>query len=547
MARKSRKNIVAPEVEINIATYIKVAEYIRLSVEDKHFKGNSIENQKLILDDYISKNADMKLVDTYTDNGSSGMNYNRPEFQRMLEDIENKKIDCVIVKDLSRLGRNSIDTGFYIERYFIQKKIRFIAVNDNFDTAHPDRNSGIMLHIKNIINEAYALDIGKKIKSQARQAMRDGQYVSARPRYGYLKDPQDCHKLIVNTEVAPVVKTIFEQFVGGMSYNEICLQLNDKHIPTPSVYGFQKGYITSEKMVGNGLWNTRTLQQLLSQEIYTGCLVQGKSDTVGHHQTMIKDKSKWIVVENTHEAIISKELFKQAQDRMQQLKNNHSALERTPYTENIWKGKIFCGECGRALHRQRATRKKTSDMYFIYCITNTRYKRGGCNNTCIPEKELLSAVIDTIKAHTPVLVERKNQCIFSLSDQRGLTEKAAEIREHKDYIRQNQYYLNSLYESLVNGDITSDEYKNMRDSYSLKIADATEKIKAMELEQAELEKTSKKYYDLSETANQALKNGKLTKEIVDKLIDKIYVYKGRQVEIVFNFNDELQSEVAVNV
>lgn len=163
------------------------------------------------------------------------------------------------------------------------------------------------------------------------------------------------------------------------------------------------------------------------------------------------------------------------------------------------------------------------------------------------KKELLSAVIDTIKAHTPVLVERKNQCIFSLSDQRGLTEKAAEIREHKDYIRQNQYYLNSLYESLVNGDITSDEYKNMRDSYSLKIADATEKIKAMELEQAELEKTSKKYYDLSETANQALKNGKLTKEIVDKLIDKIYVYKGRQVEIVFNFNDELQSEVAVNV
>ena len=209
MARKSRKNITVEEPTIKTVNYISVAQYIRLSVEDSNGKGNSIENQKLILDDFIDHNVNMKLYDFYIDNGATGTNFKRPEFQRMIEDIEKGNIDCVIVKDLSRLGRNSIDTGYYIESYFTEKHIRFIAVTDNFDTENPDKNAGMMLHLKNIINEAYAMDISKKIRAQARQAMRDGQYVSARPRYGYLKDPNDCHKLIVNTEVAYVVKQIF--------------------------------------------------------------------------------------------------------------------------------------------------------------------------------------------------------------------------------------------------------------------------------------------------------------------------------------------------
>lgn len=198
----------------------------------------------------------------------------------MIEDIENGKIECVIAKDLSRLGRNSIDTGFYIDSYFPEKKVRFIAVNDNFDTDAPSNGDKMLLYIKNIINEAYALDIGKKIKTQAQQAMRDGQYVSARPKYGYLKDPNNCHKLIVNPDTAPVVKLIFELFNGGMAMNEICLQLNEKQIPTPGVYGYQKGYITSEKSIGSGLWQTMTVRQILMHEIYTGKLVQGRSDSL---------------------------------------------------------------------------------------------------------------------------------------------------------------------------------------------------------------------------------------------------------------------------
>ena len=546
MARKSRKNAVIEQPNIfQIAQFIRTAQYIRLSVEDSNNKGNSIENQKLLLDDFIANNPNMRLYDTYIDNGATGTNYNRPEFQRMIEDIENGKIDCVIVKDLSRLGRNSIDTGYYNETYFYQKKIRFISVNDDFDTANPKQNDGMMLYLKNIINEAYAMDIGKKIKTQARQAMRDGQYVSARPRYGYLKDPNDCHKLIVNPETAPVVKMIFECFVDGVSTNEIALKLTAMDIPTPSVYGYNKGYITTKKSVGRGQWQTRTIQQLLKQEIYTGKLVQGKTDTIAKKQ-MHRDKSEWIVVENTHEAIISQELFDAAQERMRLLKERQDSLTINPYSENIWKGKIFCGDCGRALHRQRKKFKTKADGYYLYCLTNTRYERGGCNNSCIPEDELLQAVITSISMQASVLVNKKQLVLYSLTDRQQAEARKAEIASLKQFIGKNQNYLNSLYESLVNNIITAEEYQSMRKDYGDKISDAVKKIHNLETVQSEAEKKYNYYCDLSDAVENIVKNNALTKELIGKLIDKIYVYKGRKVEIIYNFENEYESEVATN-
>ena len=464
----------------------------------------------------------------------------------MIADIENGNVDCVIVKDLSRLGRNSIDTGYYIETYFYQKKIRFVAVNDNFDTANPKSNDGMMLYLKNIINEAYAMDIGKKIKTQARQAMRDGQYVSARPRYGYLKDPNDCHKLIVNPDTAPVVKMIFEWFVDGVSTNEIALKLTAMEIPTPSVYGYQKGYITSKKSVGRGQWQTRTVQQILKQEIYTGKLVQGKTDTVAKKQ-IHKDKSEWIVVENTHEAIISQELFDAAQERMRLLKERQDSLTITPYSENIWKGKIFCGDCGRALHRQRKKFKTKADGYYLYCLTNTRYERGGCSNSCIPEDELLKAVMTSISMQASVLVNKKQLILCSMSDRKKAEEMKSEITGLKQYINKNQNYLNSLYESLVNNIITADEYQSMRKDYGDKISEAVKKIHSLELLQSEVEKKYNHYCDLSDAVETIVKNNSLTKELINKLIDKINVYKGRKVEIIYNFENEYESEVADNV
>ena len=187
MARKSRKNVLI-ETPMKASVFSRTAVYLRLSVEDNNNRGNSLENQQLIIQDYLADKPEFKIVGTYTDNGLSGLNYNRPGFQRMLEEIEAGRIDCVIVKDLSRLGRNFIDTGYYIEQYFVTRNIRFIAVTDQFDSSCADQlHGGIMLPLKNMINEAYALDIGRKIKAQAHQAMLNGEFVGARAPYGYRK------------------------------------------------------------------------------------------------------------------------------------------------------------------------------------------------------------------------------------------------------------------------------------------------------------------------------------------------------------------------
>ncbi len=543
MARKSRKNIaVINEPEIKTAIYIRTAQYIRLSVEDSHNKGNSIENQKLILDDYIAQHPNMKPAGTYIDNGISGTTFKRPEFQRMLDDISAGSIDCVIVKDLSRLGRNIIDTGFYIERFFPEHKIRFIAVNDDIDTDNLKSNDSLMICLKNIINEAYALDIGKKIKTQARQAMREGQYVSARPRYGYLKDPNDCHKLIVNSETAPVVKMVFEWFVGGMSTNEICLQLGARSIPTPSVYGYNKGYITSKKSVGQNSWTSYTVRNILEQETYTGKLVQGKTDTIAHKQSL-QDKSKWIVVENTHEAIISQELFDKAQERLQALKNKSKQKTIIPYTENIFKGKIFCGHCGRSLHRHRDSR---SGKYHFYCLTNQRYQRGGCENGIIYEDELLQVIMASLKAQASVLIENKDIFTASIQDQPKTAEITMEIKRLKTFISQNQNFLSSLYENLVNGIILPEEYQTMRKDYGEKISEAVKRIHEVEKQRTAAENEYTRYCEMDRALELLFDSGKFTKEIIDKLISKIVTYKGKRVEITYNFENEFESEVQTN-
>ena len=206
MARKSRKNQAQAAAAVQEPA-IRVALYIRLSVEDSKSGSISIETQKMFLNHYVEGQPEMFVYDTYIDNGATGTNFHRPGFQQMLSDIEAGHVNCVIVKDLSRLGRNTIDTGYYIERYFPQHKVRFIAVTDQYDSDNPDDlHAGIILPLKNMINEAYALDIGRKIKAQQRQAMKDGEFVGARPPYGYLKSPDNCHKLIVDPMTAPVVR-----------------------------------------------------------------------------------------------------------------------------------------------------------------------------------------------------------------------------------------------------------------------------------------------------------------------------------------------------
>ena len=395
MARKSRKHIAEP-VFTSVSPFINTALYIRLSVEDNKKRGNSIETQKMVLEDYLSNKPEFRIYDTYIDNGTTGTNFNREGFQRMLSDIEAGKIGCVIVKDLSRLGRNSIDSGYYIEQYFPSHNVRFIAVTDQFDSENPDNlHGGIVLPLKNMINEAYSIDIGRKIKAQARQDMKEGKFVGARAPFGYKKDPDDCHKLIVDPVAAPVVQQIFQWAYEKIGLNRIVLMLNEGGYPAPSNYKYSTGEITHENLIGEGFWQTRTVMKILKEEKYTGDMVQGHTKTVAHKQRPA-GKENLISVASTHEAIVSREVFDAVQKYRMEVAEKCKGQEKVPYSPNIFKGLIFCSHCGRSLHRQREKRKK-QDVYRFRCLTTTRVHKEKCVGISIKENELIDTVIDILK------------------------------------------------------------------------------------------------------------------------------------------------------
>ena len=362
MARKSRKaslNVLQGNQPIQAILYTHAALYIRLSVEDKKADSISIETQQMILDRFLENKPEIFVYKTYIDNGATGTNFHRPGFQQMLSDIEEGLVNCVIVKDLSRLGRNTIDTGYYIEQYFPAHKVRFISVNDQFDTEVPDNiHSGIILPLKNMINEAYALDIGKKIKAQQRQAMKEGEYVGARAPYGYLKALDDCHQLIIDPIAAKVVREIFQWASEGAGLNTITRRLNEAGVTAPSHYKQSLGEISNENLIGNGKWQTRTVAKILHDEIYTGDLVQGHTKTFDHKQVRA-GSDNFITVCDTHEPIVGHALFNAVQEKLTQTAELYKEKAVTPYTPNLLKGKVFCAHCGGSLHRQRSVRKKT--------------------------------------------------------------------------------------------------------------------------------------------------------------------------------------------
>ena len=392
MARKSRKNTISNENSIPKSNFtINTAFYIRLSVEDNKNRGNSIEYQQMLLKKFVAVHPEFHVVKTYIDNGKTGTNFERPAFQEMLHDIEIGKIQCVIVKDLTRLGRNYIDTGYYIQSYFPSYKVRFIALNENFDTEKEDTNN-ILLPVLNMINESYAIDASKKVREQATRDMRAGKFIGDKAPYGYKKSPNDCHKLIVDEEAANVVKQIFQWVLEGISYDKIAVLLNEANILTPGFFGKEKGLISSKKLIGQGYWNTFTIAKIVRSEIYTGNMVQGKSTKIGNKQVRT-DKKDWIIVKNTHEAIISKETFEKVQQCRTEIAKKSKSKNKISYTENILKGKIYCKCCGKNLNRSRHMTKTKDEIYYFYCLTNWRIKKGICEGVHSKEQKLFQGIL----------------------------------------------------------------------------------------------------------------------------------------------------------
>ena len=541
MARKSRKQTEIPMPAPSL--YVYVALYIRLSVEDNKKRGCSVENQKLVLNDYLADKPDFVVYDTYIDNGLTGTNFHRPGFQQMLSDIEAGHINCVIVKDLSRLGRNSIDTGYYIEQYFYAHNVRFIAVTDQFDTADPGNlHGGIMLPLKNMINEAYSLDIGRKIKAQARQAMKDGDYIGARAPYGYRKDPDNCHKLLLDENTAPVVKQIFDWAYEHVALNRIVRNLNEMGIAAPSHYKKSTGEITSPGLIGSGKWQTRTVMKILESEVYTGDLVQGKTKMVDHQQVKAGEDNL-IIAKCTHEPIISHELFTAVQEYRKQVCEESRAKPKNPYTPNIFKGKVFCTDCGRSLHRQRAERRKGPDIYWFHCLTNSRVAKDTCKGVMMQETELIATVTAILEKELSValgmslplfqLEARQKQKKDGLKSQ--MSAKRQDIEKQRRLIR-------GLYENFVQGILTSEEYFELKAGYEESITVLSGDIETLEKGMDALDDQLVRYRAMEKDAKSLAQDHVLTAELIERLIDRIEIDHERNIRVSFRFKSEFQRE-----
>ena len=532
MARKSRKNIDITAVETTPeATHYNAAAYIRLSADAKRKPGDSLTTQRNMIENFIAAAPDINLVQVYTDNNATGTNFDRPAFQRMLADAESGKINCIIVKDLSRFGRNAIDSGYYIEKYLPSLNVRFIAITDDFDSN--DGDGGIIIPLKNIMAEAYALDISRKCRFVQKQHIERGLFVGRVPPYGFLLSPDNCHKLVIEEESASVVRKIFEWAAEGLTTGEIARNLNDEGIPSPNKYRHIKGILNTTALAEADKWSMRVIYSIISSRVYLGDMVQGKSKTVNHKDVRV-DSDNWICVRNTHDAIISNDLF----DRVQILRGCHthdpeSRNSYGAYSSHIFKGKVFCAKCNHIMRRHRQNK---DGIYWFRCSSKWDVSRATCTVVSVKEEELKAEIIATLYKQAETLLGG----FVKYERDANINSHAAdiELRNISIQLGKKGRVLASLYENMLNGTITNDEFIQMKADYKDEIAALSERANELRNSRYDIESEKAEHYDIADAVSAVLADDRLTAEIIDKLADKIFVSPDKSFKIYFKFSSE---------
>ncbi len=539
MARKNRKNLpqTVEPVQVEQQNLTQVAAYLRLSADDTRKKGNSLENQQSIIERYLAGQPDLQLSGVYTDTDKTGTNFNRPGFQQMLADIEAGKIGCIAVKDLTRFGRNAIDAGYYLEKYLPEKGVRFIAINDHYDSLEGD--GGIMLPIKNILAESYALDIGRKCRSVWRQHMLLGHYIGRIAPYGYRKDPSDCHKLLVDPETAPVVQDIFTWVSEGMSIAEVSRRLNFLSVPSPRDSMDSKKSAEKKEATTHSLWSRRTVHAILIDTVYVGDLVQGKTEKI-HGKQRAVPREAWISVSDTHEPLISRALFDDIAKLLKQNQEKAAVARRlsTPHTENILTGKIICAHCGYAMARKR---QNSDGIYWYRCESQQNYGKQSCTVVSIKEAELVNVLLMLFHEQNRLITGRYQSLVRASVSATEDTELTLTRRD----ISKLQRITQSLYESLVTEVISPEEYRQMKEDYAEKLKTLKEKAGDLQEQKRQRNTDIETFSALSEAVEATLADRKLTAKLMEHLVQKIEVHPDKSATIHLNYQDVLQEVAAV--
>lgn len=517
----------------------RAALYLRLSREDgDKEESDSIGNQRNLLKRFLVAQEDMVLADIYIDDGFTGTNFKRPDFQRMIADIEAGLVNCVIVKDLSRFGRDYLETGRYIQRYFPEKKVRFIAVNDHVDSK--DSIYDMMLPIKNLFNEQYARDISTKVQSSFKAKQRSGEFVGAFPSYGYQRAEYDKHKLVIDPYAGGIVQRIFELYLQGYGKVKIANVLNEEGVLCPTAYKRANGenYKNCNKLPSTLYWTYSTIDHVLKNEMYLGHMVQGKTKRNMHCRPEYVEEAEWIVVKNTHPAIISKEIWDKTQSL---LKRNTRSIDFEQHV-SLFAGFLKCGDCGRAMTKKNYTDKNGKHYHYFSCGTYCRSGRKYCTSHTIKEDVIKEIVLDDLNKvlqsvkDLEKLIEKQSKIIPA-----AITFSEMEIEKLQSELEKVKKRKREIYEDFKDGLLGKEEYISYREDYLTAEKNLEKKVCAAKDEAKEYGKDDvfqnariRKLLDTHAITE-------LTRDIVIDLVDCIYIYEGKKIKIVYNFSDELES------
>lgn len=528
-----------------------VAMYLRLSRDDMDgnvkSECNSISSQREIIRTFIQENEDMELYDVYVDDGFTGSNFERPDFQRMIKDIEAGKVNCVIVKDLSRFGRDYIEAGRYIQKAFPKQGVRFIAITDNFDSMTADSSeSTIVLPVKNFINDSYCRDISAKVRSQKQIKQKNGKFIGPFATYGYQKDPQDKNKLIVDEYAAHIVRKIFEWKMDGISLMAIAKKLDDLGILSPMNYKKSQGENFKTGFTGKAKtsWQAVAVKRILTNEVYIGNMIQGKKEKINYKIAKLVEKpeSEWIKVENTHEPIIEADDFRIVQN----LLRVDGRATADSENGNFFSGILFCGHCREQLVR-RITRYKGKEKVSFICST---YNRGeGCLRHHILEDELKTVIFQECRAYANVFMEQAR--LLEDIKQKEINFEVITRYDHEmERLRKDQdkYYrlASGLYEDLQKGILTKKEFEKMYSAYAENSNQLGEAIKNQELLIKKLLKQGIAAGTRLERFKECFELQELERPMLVNLIQRIYFYGNGRIEIEFNFYNEYLIVSAIN-
>ncbi len=516
------------------------ASYVRLSQDDgDKEESNSIINQKNLIRDYMKKHPEFTLVKEYPDDGYSGVNFERPAFQEMMEDVKNHRINCIIVKDLSRFGRNYIETGKYLEQVFPFLGVRFIAINDGVDTGRTQSDAEqFVLPFKNLFNDSYCKDISTKVRSQLAIKRKNGDFVGSFACYGYMKDPADHNQLIIDPEAADIVRCIFDWKIHGLSAERIAEKLNSQGILCPMEYKRRQGLKVSTNFRTNdkAKWSPVSVLRILKNEIYVGVTTQGKVTTPSYKikRLVEKPESEWDRVEGTHEPIVTQDIF----DAVQALMLRDTRISPDKEKVYLFSGFLCCADC--KLNMTRRVNKVNGKAYAYYSCAG--YKRkSGCSSHNISEQILYDAVLAAVQYQFNLVLDLERLLKYAQElpdDPNSLHRFEVQIAKLEDDIRRNQDMKLRLIENLNDGILSRDEYLELSSIYDNRIRDGRLAIKNVEKERDGFKNlplenewlTSFKKYPRID---------KLDRILLAELVHIIEVHENKAITVRFRFDDQI--------